>query len=389
MISVTLNSFTHNAKSCIAIKFPYNYEAKEYIKQFKAVRWSKTHATFYIYFTEASLEDLKKHLAKGNIKILNKAKKQPVSKLSKEVKFELKPINEEKTIVYRHYINFLKGKRFSKATIASYSNFIIEFLRFTDKKPVDNLDENDVRAYIEWAVNTLNYSVSTHRQMVSGFRHFAHFYPACTINPDNIYMPRKDRKLPIVLSIDEVLSILQVTKNLKHRVVIAILYSSGLRISEIINLRLSDFDFKRKQLYIHNGKGRKDRYATIAESVFPLIKNYYRTYSPKQYFIESPKGGRYSSGSIRAFLKKSVKLSGITKTVTPHTLRHSYATHMLEQGIGIRHIQELLGHSRPETTMIYTHVTRKDLELVKSPLDTAINKLSLQDNSNIKGMISD
>jgi integrase/recombinase XerD len=224
--------------------------------------------------------------------------------------------------------------------------------------------------------------------MVSDFKHFAHFYPACAINLDKIYMPKKDRKLPTVLSIEEVLTLLQVTKNLKHRVTIAILYSSGLRISEIINLKLSDFDFKRKQLHIQNSKGRKDRYASIAVSMFPLIKNYYKTYKPKKYFIENPKGGKYSPESIRAFLKKNLKLSGITKTVTPHTLRHSYATHMLEQGIGIRHIQELLGHSRPETTMIYTHVTRKDLEQIKSPLDTAINKLSLQDNSNIKNIIS-
>ena len=388
MTNVSLDSFTHNSQHCIAIKFPYNFEIKEYVKNFNGVRWSKTNSTFYIYFTEVRLEDLKAHLKKGNLNIISQNKEKQISQISKGVKIDLKPLNIEKTIVYRHYLEFLKGKRFSKSTIASYSCFILEFLRFTDQKPVDKLDENDVRVYIEWAVTSLNYSVSTHRQIVSGFKHFAYFYPACSINIDKIYMPKKDRKLPVILSIEEVLTLLQVTKNLKHRVVIAILYSSGLRISEIINLKLSDFDFKRKQLHIQNSKGRKDRYATIAESTFPLIKNYYKTYKPKTYFIENPKGGKYSPESIRAFLKKSLKLSGITKIVTPHTLRHSYATHMLEQGIGIRHIQELLGHSRPETTMIYTHVTRKDLELIKSPLDTAINKLSLQDNSNIKSIIS-
>ena len=388
MTNVSLDSFTHNSQHCIAIKFPYNFEIKEYVKNFNGVRWSKTNSTFYIYFTEVRLEDLKAHLKKGNLNIISQNKEKQISQISKGVKIDLKPLNIEKTIVYRHYLEFLKGKRFSKSTIASYSCFILEFLRFTDQKPVDKLDENDVRVYIEWAVTSLNYSVSTHRQIVSGFKHFAYFYPAYSINIDKIYMPKKDRKLPVILSIEEVLTLLQVTKNLKHRVVIAILYSSGLRISEIINLKLSDFDFKRKQLHIQNSKGRKDRYATIAESTFPLIKNYYKTYKPKTYFIENPKGGKYSPESIRAFLKKSLKLSGITKIVTPHTLRHSYATHMLEQGIGIRHIQELLGHSRPETTMIYTHVTRKDLELIKSPLDTAINKLSLQDNSNIKSIIS-
>ncbi len=388
MTAVSLESFTHNSQHCIAIKFSYNFEIKEYIKKFNGVRWSKTHRTFYIYSSKLRLEELKTHLIKGNLRIITKKNNNYISRITKDVKIELKSLNKEKTIVYRHYLEFLKGKRFSKSTIASYSNFILEFLRFTNQKPVNQLNENDVREYIEWAVSSLNYSVSTHRQMVSGFKHFAYFYPACAINIEKIYMPKKDRKLPVVLSIEEILLLIQVTKNLKHRVIITMLYSSGLRISELINLKLSDFDFKRKQLHIQNSKGRKDRYATIAESTYPLIKNYYKTYKPNTYFIENPKGGKYSPESIRAFLKKSLKLSGITKKVTPHTLRHSYATHMLEQGIGIRHIQELLGHSRPETTMIYTHVTRKDLELIKSPLDTAINKLSLQDNSNMKNIIS-
>jgi len=298
------------------------------------------------------------------------------------VTFELKPLNEEKTLVYCHFLEYLKGKRLSDSSIASYGGFIVEFLRFTETKPVDDLDETDVRYYIEWAVKTLNYAVSTHRQMVSAFKHFAYFYPACSINIDHIFMPKKDRKLPIVLSIKEVLLIIQKTKNLKHRTIIAMLYGSGLRVGELIHLKLSDFDFNRKQLHIKNAKGRKDRYTTIAESIFPLLKNYHNTYNPKNFFVENPKGGKYSPESIRAFLRKSTKAAGITKTVTPHTLRHSYATHMLEQGTDIRYIQELLGHSRPETTMIYTHVTRKDLQQIRSPLDTALKKLSLQDNSN-------
>lgn len=388
MTTVQLEPFTHNAKKCIAIKFTYNFRVKEYVKKFDGVLWTKTHRTFYIYYNEVQLESLKKYLLAANFIISNETKDKIVTRISKGVVFELKPLNAEKTEIYRHYLKFLEGKRFSKSAIASYSSFILDFLRFTGEKPTESLNENDVRIYIEWAVSKLNYAISTHRQMVSGFKHFAHFYPACAINTEKIYMPKKDKKLPVVLNIEEVLSILQVTKNLKHRVIIAILYSAGLRISELINLELKDFDFKRKQLHIKNSKGRKDRYTTIAESTFPLIKNYYNNYKPKVYFIESLKGGKYSPESIRSFLKRNVKLAGITKNVTPHTLRHSYATHMLEQGIGIRHIQELLGHTRPETTMIYTHIKRKDLELIKSPLDIAINKISLQDNNNLKTIIS-
>ncbi len=327
MTSITLESFTHNSKSCIAIKFPYNFKAKEYIKKFNGVYWTKTHSTFYIYYDEVRLEGLKEYIKKSHFRLLNDDSKETIPRYSKGVRIELTPLNQEKTVVYRHFLEFLKGKRFSDSTIATYSGFILDFLRYTDQKPVDDLNENDVRHYIEWAVNTLNYAISTHRQMVSGFKHFAYFYPACSIDTDKIYMPKKDKKLPIVLSIEEIFSLLQSTKNLKHRVAIAMLYGSGLRIGELINLKLSDFDFKRKQLHIKNGKGRKDRYTTIAESLFPLLKNYHNTYKPKTFFIENPKGGKYSPESIRAFLKKSTKVAGITKTITP-----------IHLGIAMQHI---------------------------------------------------
>ena len=187
--------------------------------------------------------------------------------------------------------------------------------------------------------------------------------------------PKKSRVLPTVLSQEEVINILRYTKNLKHRAILALLYSSGLRIGEVLNLKIEHFLIDRKQLLIKNAKGRKDRYVTLAESFLPLLFNYLNTYTPKVYFIEGQTGGKYSASSIRKFLAQSCKVARIKTHVTPHTLRHSYATHLLENGVGIRHIQELLGHSKPETTMIYTHVTRKDLVNIKSPLDHAINQL--------------
>ncbi|HAT63186.1 MAG TPA: integrase [Flavobacteriaceae bacterium] len=387
MTTISLEPFTHKAKSCVAIKFPYSFEAKEYIKQFDGVYWTKTHRTFYMFYDEVRLRKFKKHLKLGGLQVIED-ESENIPPIKKGQQYKLSPLTQDKTKIYKHFLEFLKGKRFSESTIATYSNFVLDFLRFTEDKPTEELNENDVRLYIQWAVGKLNYSISTHRQMVSGLRHFAYFYPACSIHAEKIHMPKKDKKLPIVLSVEEVLRLISSTKNLKHRVVIAMLYGSGLRIGELINLELSDFDFERKQLHIKNGKGRKSRYVTIAESLFSLLKNYYATYKPKVYFIENPKGGKYSPVSIRAFLSRSCKTSGIGKNVTPHTLRHSYATHLLEQGTDIRYIQELLGHSRPETTMVYTHVTRKDLQDIKSPLDFALKQLSLRDNDNKKLSIS-
>lgn len=379
MTTITLEPFMHNNKSCMGIKFAYHFESKEIIKSMEGVRWTKTHKCFYIIYDQSTISSFKKRLIKKGF-IISENEDNPKVQNTKEIRPNLSPLNVEKAKALKCFIESLHGKRMSESTIKTYGGFVHQFLKYTTNKPIEKLNANDVRLYIEWAVGSLNYAVSTHRQIVSGLRHFAQLYPACSINPEAINMPRKDKKLPVILSLEEILNLIQVTKNLKHRAIISMLYASGLRIGELIDLELKDFDFTRNQLHIRNAKGRKDRYASIATSLHPMLKNYYQTYKPKVYFIENPKGGKYSPASIRSFLRRSCKLAGIKKEITPHSLRHCYATHLLENGTDIRYIQELLGHSRPETTMIYTHVTKKDLRQIKSPLDFGLNNISLRDN---------
>jgi len=371
----------HHKQKCISLSFAYSFKAKQYIKNGHGVKWSKTFGCFYVLDKGSNRALLVGYLKAGgfNVGVTKINNKQSIGKETSILKGE---ISKEKQLVYSEFISFLKGKRYSESTLKVYGHFVYCFLKHTDNKPLELLDENDVRLFIETSVGILNYAVSTHRQMVSALKHFAYFYPACAINTEAIFMPRKDRKLPEILSIQEVLSLIEVTKNIKHKTIIAMLYGSGLRIGELLHLQLKDFDFDRDQLHIRNAKGRKDRYATIAKSLHPLLKSYYTSYKPTVYFIENPNGGLYSAGSVRSFLKKSCRAAGINKKVTPHTLRHSYATHLLEQGTDIRYIQELLGHSKPETTMIYTHVTKKSLRDIKSPLDTSLNNLSLRNNNN-------
>ena len=381
MIYITLASFMHHKQKCISLSFAYSFKAKQYIKNGHGVKWSNTFRCFYVLDKGSNRALLVGYLKAGgfNVGVTKINNKQSIGKETSILKGE---ISKEKQLVYSEFISFLKGKRYSESTLKVYGHFVYCFLKHTDNKPLELLDENDVRLFIETSVGILNYAVSTHRQMVSALKHFAYFYPACAINTEAIFMPRKDRKLPEILSIQEVLSLIEVTKNIKHKTIIAMLYGSGLRIGELLHLQLKDFDFDRDQLHIRNAKGRKDRYATIAKSLHPLLKSYYTSYKPTVYFIENPNGGLYSAGSVRSFLKKSCRAAGINKKVTPHTLRHSYATHLLEQGTDIRYIQELLGHSKPETTMIYTHVTKKSLRDIKSPLDTSLNNLSLRNNNN-------
>lgn len=253
---------------------------------------------------------------------------------------------------------------------------------------MSELSNRAIEAYIEDVYIRRKYSISKQRQFISALKIFKNFNPSLPYESLELIRPKKDRYLPTVLSKSEIIQLIRVTKNLKHRAIIAMIYSCGFRISELINLELRDIDINRRQILIKNSKGRKDRYVIVAESFLPLLNNYIHTYMPKVYFVEGQNDQNYSAASVRQFLRKSCKLANIHKRVTPHTLRHSYATHLLEDGIDLRYIQELLGHSRPETTMIYTHVAKKDLLKIKSPLDIAVKQYINTDNPNPKLTIS-
>ncbi len=304
---------------------------------------------------------------KGYRVIFSKLKEDSLSKANHDM--------VSQTII-ADYQSYLRGKRYSESTVRAYRYFIKLFLNFLKAKEPKKATTNDVRLFIEDLVRTKRIAINTHRQLVGAFKHFAYFYPECAIDDTALTRPKKSRQLPVVLSQEEIIDLLRCTANLKHRTILAMLYSCGLRIGELLALKLKNIDIDRGQIFVSNAKGRKDRVVIMAKSFLPLLSNYMSTYRPVHYFVEGPNGGVYSASSVRAFLKRSCKKANITKTVTPHTLRHSYATHLLENGIDIRYIQELLGHSKPETTMIYTHVGKKDLHQIESPLDTALKVMT-------------
>jgi integrase/recombinase XerD len=293
----------------------------------------------------------------------------------------------EKKLLNNFYL-FLKGKRYSKSTIQTYTFFVADFVNFYTKKSLEEITNRDVELFIEKVFIERSYSVSSQRQFISALKIFTVFYPQTRINDLSLERPKKSRILPNVLSQEEILKIIQLTRNLKHRAIIVLLYSSGLRIGEVTSLMLKNIDILRRQIKVEGGKGRKDRFVVLATSFLPLLQNYLTTFKPAFYFIEGLEGEKYSESSIRKFLFKSVQKAGILKKVTPHTLRHSYATHLLENGVGLRHIQELLGHAKPETTMIYTHVAKKDLLDIQSPLDTILLNLNKNDKREQKFLLS-
>lgn len=183
-----------------------------------------------------------------------------------------------------------------------------------------------------------------------------------------IARPKKDKKLPIVLSKEEIVRMINSLDNIKHKLILQMLYGSGLRVSEAVGLRINDIDFDRRLINIHGGKGRKDRVTIVSTTTLGNIEKYLQEYQPLKYLFESAESGkRLNMRSIQNIVYSSIAKAGVKKDASAHSLRHSFATHLLEAGTDIRYIQELLGHARLETTQIYTHVANSNFEKIKSP----------------------
>ncbi|WKU18568.1 tyrosine-type recombinase/integrase [Advenella alkanexedens] len=180
---------------------------------------------------------------------------------------------------------------------------------------------------------------------------------------------KKEKTLPVVMSEEETIRVLRAIENVKHKAILMTIYSAGLRISECINLKIKDIDSKRMQIRIEQSKGKRDRYTILSEKTLIILRTYFMEYKPKDYLFEGQKGGAYSSRSIQNIFKAAVLKAKIQKEVTVHTLRHSFATHLLENGTSLCYIQSLLGHSSSKTTEVYTHITTKGMEQLKSPMD--------------------
>ena len=365
--TIFLEEKIHRKNNQLLIKFEYDETLISLVRTVNGASWSKSLKAWYLISTAENLSMI--------LKLFKNVTKVDVSKISKKTPFKRDLTDEQKKLLNQFYL-FLKGKRYSQSTIQTYTFFIADFINFHTKTPLAELTNRAVELFIETVFMERNYSVSSQRQFISALKIFTVFCPQTKIHNLALERPKKSRILPSVLSQEEVLRIIQYTQNIKHRAILTLLYSCGLRIGELINLKLIDFHMDRKQLIVKKGKGRKDRYVSLADSFLPLLSNYYHSYKPTIYFVEGQNGGKYSAESIRSFLRKSCKKAGIRKPVTPHTLRHSYATHLLENGVDLRYIQTLLGHSKPETTMIYTHVQRKDLMEIQNPLDVALQKFN-------------
>lgn len=279
----------------------------------------------------------------------------------------LSPHHQEKI---NAFVVFLQNQRYSPSTIKTYTETLGVFFKFHSKKETHELRNEDLAEFINTYVIQLGHSYSYQNQFINAIKLFFGKVEQRNIVVAQIQRPRTENKLPNVLSKQEVKMILESLQNTKHKTMLCMIYACGLRRGELLKLKPQDILSDRMLLHIKQAKGKKDRIVPLSEKLVGMLRDYYKGYKPKVWLFEGQKvGDAYSERSLELVFKHALKQAGIRKPATLHWLRHSYATHLLENGTDLRYIQELLGHKSSKTTEIYTHVSTLSIQKIKSPFD--------------------
>ncbi|MFD1162886.1 tyrosine-type recombinase/integrase [Hwangdonia seohaensis] len=375
MTIITLKPIWKKEIQYILINFKDNKQVANCVKSFPNVNYSKTHNTYYLPYHKNAISELFNYFRtqkwfvdysafKSISKSIEKTSQKKTTIISK-----LPVLNFEQKTEMDKFKRWLEQKRFSLNTVNTYVEVTVLFIRYMNLKQISSLSTRSIEQFNYDFIFKSRKSVSYQNQCISGIKHFFSF-KNIDVESLDIQRPDKDKKLPTVFSKNEIKSLLDNTKNIKHKTLLSLIYSAGLRIGEALSLKPEDINYQRNLIHIKAAKGRKDRYTLLSNSLIPLLTTYTNHYKPKVYLFEGRDGAPYTQVSARQVLKKSLLKAQLQKHATLHTLRHSFATHLLESGTDIRYIQELLGHNSPKTTMIYTHVTTTNLKDIKNPLDT-------------------
>lgn len=370
---VRLQPLVHQGKAYVQLSYQYSNEIYSCLKHSKVASWLSQMQCFAITTASSSLHALLTEL-------------EPVAQLWLAQTMQVKDMTLQARLweqSYRKgdgymacpmpYLEKLFLLNYSLSTIRTYHSLLLRFLNAHKDKGlgiIHAFSEEEINRYHRSMVQAGTYSVSFVNQSINAVKfYYQRVLLRHEVQLRQVERPEKPERLPQVLSKQDVLKILSVTENLKHRCMLQLLYAGGLRIGEVINLKLTDVQSERNLLLIRGGKGKKDRTTLLSQRLLESLRAYYKAYKPKVWLFEGQAGGQYTVESIRNVFRASKEKAGVRAKATPHTLRHSFATHLLEQGTDLRYIQVLLGHRSSKTTEIYTHITTHALDKIVSPLD--------------------
>lgn len=365
-LDIIIKNVSHRGNTIILFLFDYNAILIKRLKKL-GCRYSATYKGWYMLFNMKEYNNIKDKLSGYCL----------IEQFSKP---KIKTLKHKNIITVSNQINQfttkLQAANYSPSSVKTYVGFMAAFLKSI---PSIKISAAHVQDYLSTHLYKKGYSASTMRQFTAAIKLYAKLMEIDNIHIDAIKYPRKSKPLPKVLSHDEIKQLIAETNNLKHKAIVSTLYSTGMRRSEILNLRINHINGNRNTIHIINSKGNKDRIIPLSSFLKKLLREYYIQYRPKDYLFEGTNGAAYSASSINQILKKVAFRAKIRISVSAHILRHSYATHLLENGTNLRYIQELLGHKSSRTTEIYTKVSNTSLQNIKNPLDV-LYEVSSQDN---------
>lgn len=275
----------------------------------------------------------------------------------------------KKQELLEQFLKKLEIENYSVQTVKNYTSALNLFLEYVNKNKIKQVTDKEITGYLYYCKKEKKYSFSSMKMVIAAIRYlYKNVFNKPVPEALNIKL-RKPSVLPTVLTVNEISKILGAVNNLKHKTMLLLIYSAGLRLGELLNLKPEDINSEAMKIHIRQSKGKKDRYVMLSENILALLKKYYSEYKPKEFLFEGQSGGRYSPKSVQTVFKSALNKARIKKKASVHTLRHSFATHLLDEGTDIRYIQELLGHKRLETTQIYTHVSSYSINKIKSPAE--------------------
>lgn len=366
MKRIVVKSGIFKKQGLVLLEFDFDHKLKELVKTLPAAHWNGKRGAWILPYRENILDELQRLFQKKADLDISGFRKI----LAEELPARLPDLDSDLEAEIQKLKVWMQNRRYAESTVQTYSHSLSLFFRFLENKNPEDIHAEDLENFQQNYILKRSYSVSFQSQVINAVKLYFSTRQKRSLDPIALVRPKKPRLLPHVLSKEEVKAILLSPKNLKHRTMLSLIYACGLRRSELLNLKINDVDSKRDMLRINRAKGTKDRLIPISQRTVEMLRAYYLVEKPKLYLFEGQKKGEaYCPSSIQAVFKSAARHSGIKKPVTLHGLRHSYATHLLESGTDLRFIQELLGHNSSKTTEIYTHVSQKSLQNIKSPFD--------------------
>lgn len=352
----------------LAVRFPYDERVISLLKAIPGHRWEPRERAWTFPRTSAVLDALRKVFG-PQLQIASKLSAVPSSPVSPPTSAAS---SEDPVLLLQREMRL---RNYSHKTIKAYRSCVRSLVAYAAGRPLETLTGGDLRSYLLRLMEAENRSAAFVNQVINAMRFlFVEVYKRPLVLGE-IPRPRKERTLPTVLSQEEVKAIFDAAGNLKHRCLLMLVYSAGLRVGEVIRLQPEDIDAERMMIHIRGAKGKKDRYTMLSPAVWEVLQEYYRRYVPSRYVFEGQEVGKqYGIRSAQKIFETAVAAAGIAKSVSIHSLRHAFATHLLEQGTDLRFIQELLGHASSKTTEVYTHVSKRNLGQIRSPVDAILTR---------------